>query len=119
MLYQYELHVSTPIESSSGPQDVDPNIQTLLHCGIPNTYRIKSIHYSYIYININAYCLQIRGTEIVKAVFLTGVICSYCARTSNKYCVRMTVLRLNIAINTHFWPAVRQMSKDGSFIEFR
>ena len=28
ILYHYGLHVSTPIESSSGPQDVDPDIRT-------------------------------------------------------------------------------------------
>ena len=30
------LHVSTPTESSSGPQDTDPNDKVcLLHCGDP------------------------------------------------------------------------------------
>jgi hypothetical protein len=33
------LHVSTPTESSSGPQDTDPSTKVgLPHCGIPNSY---------------------------------------------------------------------------------
>ena len=35
-----ELHVLTPTESSSGPQDTDPSDKVcLLHCGIPNSYK--------------------------------------------------------------------------------
>ena len=34
------LHVSTPTESSSVPQDTDPSDKIcLLHCGIPNVYK--------------------------------------------------------------------------------
>ena len=34
------LHVSTPTESSSGPQDTDSSdIVCLLHCGMPSAYK--------------------------------------------------------------------------------
>ena len=37
------LHVSTPSESSSGPQDTDPSDKVcFLHCGIPSATRLPS-----------------------------------------------------------------------------
>jgi len=67
------LHVSTHIESFSGPQDVDPSIQTLW-----DPQRLHSKKYA-LHINVKHQCLwytyiYIHRTEIVKVVYLTGVI---------------------------------------------
>jgi SET domain-containing protein len=49
MLKQYGLHVSTPIESSSGPQCVDPDIQTFTALRDPQRLQNKK-YVLYIYI---------------------------------------------------------------------
>jgi len=53
------------IESSSGPQDTDPGL--LLHCGIPNAYRTRCIHYRNIRISMFIYlytCVRASWIEL-------------------------------------------------------
>jgi len=68
------LHVSTHVESYSGPQDVDPSIQTLW-----DPQRLHSKKYAlHINVNTSAYgvcvCVYTHRTDIGKVVYLTGVI---------------------------------------------
>jgi len=91
-------HVSTPIESSSGPsKEIDPYCKCLkMRCGIPNAYILDTTMYKMHVSSCSCYTIRIHISKTLAGTYEGGYTCVFemsCYRTSfrNKYADRITI----------------------------